>query len=68
MAFEKEVEYSGEKKIDTLNSRVRIEQAKNRIVIVNELGVEVLIIDENGIIMNDGSNDRLLIGRQDGGF
>lgn len=35
MAFEKEVEYSGEKKVDSLNSSVRIEQSKNRILITD---------------------------------
>lgn len=86
MAIETEVEYTGERGVDSLNARVRIEQSRNRIVIVNESGVEtirmgegsivitdddgveVLTIDKFGLLMNDGSNDRLLIGRQDGGF
>lgn len=57
MAFEKEVEYSGENKIDTLNSRVRIEQAKNRIIITDGTLNRMLIGMHDGEIIIAVSKD-----------
>lgn len=52
MALDKKVSYSGQKKVDTLSSKVRIEEGKGRII-VNDRNDNRMIIgaDPDGIIV-----------------
>ena len=57
MAIQKEVSYSGEKKINSLDATIRIEQSKNRIIITDGILNRMIIGMHNGVIVIAISKD-----------
>lgn len=62
MAIQVKKKYTGQNKTDTLNGKIRIEDGNNRLVIEDN-AVEVINITKDGLALNDGTNNRLLLGR-----
>lgn len=60
--IEKKVSYTGQKQVDTLNSGIRIEEGKGRLVI-SESGTEMLVASKDGFVLNDGTDFRLILGK-----
>lgn len=75
--------YSGQVGLSTLDGTIALQTGRGRLVVtepggqdelvvINKDGVSVdrglVTLSRAGLKMNDGSNDRLLAGRDDGGF
>lgn len=61
MALDKDISYSGQQQIDTLDSGVRIEEGRNRLVI-SENNINMLVATKDGFVLNDGTHNRMIIG------
>lgn len=62
MAIVQKTQYAGQKTTEVLSGEIRLEQSKNRLVI-QEGGVEMLVITKDGIVLNDGTDRRMIIGK-----
>lgn len=62
MAITTKKKYSGQNKTDVLSGRIRIEEGNNRMVI-QEGAVELVNITKDGLVLSDGSKNRLILGR-----
>lgn len=63
MSFDSETSYSGQDITATANGIIRLEEGRGRLVVQKDT-VEVLVVNENGVLQNDSANDRVRLGKR----
>jgi len=66
MAITTKKKYTGQQSTAILDGNIRIEEGNNRMVITNG-SIEMLTITQDGIVLNDGTNRRMIIGKMPDG-
>ena len=62
MAIKIKKKYTGQQSTSVLGGQIRIEDGNNRMVVARG-SLEMVTIDDNGLVLSDGTNRRMIIGR-----
>lgn len=66
MAIETKKKYAGQQSTTVLGGQISIEDGKNRMV-VRKGNLEMVVINEDGLVLSDDTKRRMIIGRMPDG-
>lgn len=62
MAIHTRITQPGNTQTSTLGGQIRLDEGSGRLVVTNASGLEMVVVSQDGLLLSDGTDRRLILG------
>lgn len=62
MAIQTKITQPGNAQTTTLDGQIRLDEGSGRLIVTNAAGIEMVIVSQDGLLLSDGTDRRLILG------